>query len=1055
MKKLLISITAVLLFCGGMLAQTSTGSITGTVKDDTGGVIPGATVTATRPDTGETRTAVTGDSGVYRFLNVSPGEWTVRVEMTGFKTAVDENIEVTVGEIVRIDIALEIGEISDQVVVSGQAELVNKEEGRLSQLVQSAEIQDLPLNGRNAYQLAQLGPGIHPTMGVTSQDSGSNAGSSFITNGQRHRANNFLMDGTDNNYVGIAGVPTVTPQVDMIEEFRVHTNQFSAEFGRNAGAIVNVLTKSGTNQFHGTVYEFHRNDALDAREFFDDEDTAPLIQHTYGFTVGGPILKDKLFFFGGYEGFRETSGESSVNQVESQEMVQWLRENRPNSIALQLFERFPLVNGTPSDPNFDPDDPEPVEVPLFDASKANDDQWNTRIDWSISDNDKLYGRFTRQTREDPPTIVRPSVDNVGIITEQAFTLSETHVFSPTVVNEFRAGWNEREPNFDVQEGTFDVPTISIPGFGPDFGAANNIPQFFARHTYQASDQVSWSRGNHTFKMGFEFRHGRENSDFQANTRGTYGFEDLLAFLNDNPDSQDVLVDPATGLPTGTPRHFRVNEWATYIQDDWKVTPNFTLNLGLRYENFRPPYEADGIQSNVRLGSGNTIFERLATSDVVVVPEGEDVYEPDNNNFAPRLGFAWDPTGDGTWAIRGGYGISYNRIFMNITSNIKFNPPFSQAVTADLDNGLPIVYTIPVTVDPAVVSGAESRFNPNFLDPDLATTYVQSIFFGVQREVFGDWLLEANYVSTLGRKLYAQEHFNRFTGDLLDGVADGFDPDYNIAADDFLVSDINQAYHAGQFSINKRFSDGVGFRLNYTWAKNIDDDTDVFGTTSEDPGASVIENRKLDRGLSSIHIGNRLAANWVWDLPWGRSSDNWFVRNVVGGWQFNGLVALQDGTPADVNADGSSFTQTTGGVIRGDFNGDGFTSDRPNDPGTFDSGSVNPSDARFGTSIFAPFSPTSNARLAFPRPTPGTNGTLGRNRFFYDGFNSVDLSLFKTFRMKWFGSEDARWQFRWEIFNVFNNVNTNPWQEDISSSNFGRTFSTQDAREMQFALKFIF
>ncbi|MDA2923480.1 TonB-dependent receptor [Acidobacteria bacterium AH-259-L09] len=1052
-----------------VLAQTSTGSITGVVRDGTGAVIPGVTITAVRTGTGETRTVISGDNGVYRVMNIPPGIYTLTAELAGFRTVVNEDLEVTIGEILRVDFLLEVGEITEQVIVQAESTTVQKEEGRMSQLVETEEIMDLPLNGRNPYQLAQLGPGIYPTMGVTAQDSSTNHGDTFVVNGQRHRANNYLMDGSDNNYVGIAGIPSVTPQVDIIEEFRVHSNNFSAEYGRNAGAIINILTKSGTNQFHGTVYEYHRNDALDAREWFDDE-KPPLIQHTFGFTAGGPILTDKLFFFGGYEGFRETSGESSEFTVETQQLVDFVKQNRSGSNADLLFSRFPLTKGTPStgkdigspDPGVGKDGiPDVAEISLFDASKDETNQWNIRIDNSISDNDKLYGRFTRQVSESPPTIVRPSVDRVGKVTEQALTISETHVFSPVVVNEFRAGWNEREPNFDVQEGTFDIPTISISGFSPDFGAASNIPQFFARHTYQLSNQLSWARGDHSLRMGFEYRHGQENSDFQAATRGIYSFDDIFEFVNDNPFSQSNLIDANTGRPIGTPRHFRVNEWGLYLQDDFKILPNLTINMGLRYENFRPPYEKDAVQSNIMLGQGSNIFERYISSTIEVFPEGKDIYEPDNNNLAPRLGFAWDPTGEGKWAVRGGYGISYNRIFMNITSNIKFNPPFAKRVTANTSNQLPILYTIPTQVDPSLAFGfATGRINPNFLDPDLATTYVHSIFFGIQREMFGDWLLEANYVSTLGHKLYAQEHYNRFTGDLLDGKLEGHNQLWT-SNDDFLTASINQAYHGGQFSVTKRFRDGLGFRANYTWAKNMDDDSDVFGTTSEDSGSSAIENRKLDRARSSINVSNRLAASWVWEIPWLSSADNWFARNVLGGWQLNGLIALQDGSPAMINADSSSWRSRLRSKLdrsvrirRGDFNGDGHTSDRPNAP-SFTQKDVKPAESRMG-SIFAAFVPQGeDARFAFPRPAAGTNGTLGRNTFFFDGFNSVDFSVFKNMRMRWFGGEEATWQFRAEFFNLFNNVNTNSWEENIASSRFGRSRSTQDAREIQFALKFIF
>ncbi len=250
-------------FAAQIWAQTSTASLTGVVKDDTGGVLPGVTLTAVRTGTGESRTVLTGERGVYRFLSLPPGLYTLRAELTGFKTVVDKDLELTVGESKRVDLKLSLGQLTEEVVVQSEAEVVNKEEGRLSQLVESSEIKDLPLNGRNAYQLAQLGPGVTPAFGRLSQTSANNASASFMVNGQTHRGNNFLMDGTDNNYIGIAGTPTVTPQVDIIEEFRVNTNNFSAEYGRNAGAIVNVLTKSGTNALHGTVYEYHRNDALE------------------------------------------------------------------------------------------------------------------------------------------------------------------------------------------------------------------------------------------------------------------------------------------------------------------------------------------------------------------------------------------------------------------------------------------------------------------------------------------------------------------------------------------------------------------------------------------------------------------------------------------------------------------------------------------------------------------------------------------------------------------------------------------------------------------------
>lgn len=1097
-RRVLCLLSLIFVMAALAMAQSPTGTLTGTAKDSSGGVVPGVTIHLRNVDTNETRQTVTNEVGLYRVSSLPRGTYEVKAEMTGFKTVTQTDVQVTVGETVRLDFELEVGGLNENITVTSQASLVNTEEGRLSNLVDERRVMDLPLNGRNAMQLMELQSGAiaNPNNAVLG---GSAGGNTAFVNGQRNRGNNFLLDGTDNNDQYTGGRVSVNPSVDIIQEFRVSANNFSAEFGRNSSTAVNVVTKGGTNEIHGSAYEFLRNDALDARTTFAAKKDK-LRFNQFGGTVGGPVIKDKAFFFGSYEGFRQTRGTTSLRTVETSQFRDLVISRFPKSVAAFLYKNFPapaptsnirdtgqpvtglatdsVLNtpGVANDPHYTRQgtgnfytntaqnvldgipDIGTAAIPINETDSRN--QWSTRIDYDWSSNVKIFGRYLRDTQNasDNTSIVRAGFNQPVRQNGQVLTLGNTIIFNPRVVNEARFGFNRRFRGLDAtNEG---VPYIVFDDGPISFGDFPTNPSTWVQNTFHWADTISWTKGRHSFKFGGELRRVQDNSNF-ATKRWQVNFYSIHDFAQDESRLiQNAGINPGTGLITTNVRGFRFWETGFFVQDDWKVSPRLTLNLGLRHEWYGRPGEVNGMLNTMIPGPGADIFERIATATVAVV---DRVVPNDLNNFAPRFGFAYDPWGNGKLSIRGGAGVSYDRLFNNSITNIRFNPPFYSFAVANpvqvaSQAGIPIAYgprnpdgspkdepiriTGPDTnpgVGPDVelfgnIIGWNSRFGTSqqslrVPDPDTRDSYTTNWFFGLQYEIVRNWVVEANYVGNSGKKFGQLIDYNTIRGDLYDGRLDRLNKSFG--GINFRALGTSTAYHSGQLQLNKRYSSGFSMQLAYTYAKAIDTGSDVqVGGLAVDARALYLE-----RGATDFDVTHRFAANLLWEIPFFKNSTG-VTQALLGGWQTNAIVSLQTGFPFSVN---TSRAYGAGG----DFNGDGNNNDRPNEPAFGNTvGSVDRQ--QYITGLFK--------ASDFPLPN-NTLGNLGRNTYRGPGYAGTDFSLFKNFRLPL--TEATRLQFRAEFFNMFNRTNLYRPQGNLASGTFGRSTQAFPGREIQFALKFIF
>ena len=1097
----LLSVWILLLWVFPIRAQTGTGTLIGVATDSSGGMLPGVSVVLRNEATNTTRTALTNDSGIYRVPALQPGTYEIEAKLAGFKTLVNFGVALTIGEVRTVDLRFSLGAISEIVVVSEQRVLVDTEDSQLSSLVDHRRIRDLPLNGRNVYSLATLQPGVVPAMSSIASSEGSSA---FFAAGTRFRGNNFTLDGQTNNDESMSGVPVVIPTVETVQEFRVIRNNFSAEFGTHSGAVINVVTKSGSNQLHGSVWEFHRNVALDAGEVFDPVDPvtgkknkAPLVQNQFGFTLGGPVIEDKLFFTGSYEGFRRRGGESQRIVVETPEFRQWVIANNPSSIAAQLFGRFPAPAPTqniqttadldPASVSFINPALPPLDLPVLGevdtyASSANDfDQFSFRLDHAFNDGqDLLFGRYIGTSFRIPDATSRSAFGDDEEKLSQSANLTLVHEFSPTLVNEARFGYLYLRSGF-VPGSNPEVPAMIIDGpagiqgsggsqgFPAAFGSLFVVPQFFKRHTFQWQDIVSINRGNHGIRAGIDVRRLHENGNFGDRSRPFFIYQGVFDFANDAPFMLQAGVDPLTGALADTPRSWRSTEVGWFIQDDWKFHPRLTLNLGFRWDYFQPITEEQGRLANVIYPESGGYFERIANAKVGVVDE---LYKSDLNNFAPRIGFAWDFLGDGKTVLRGGYGVFYEKLFFNIVANARFNPPFygrAQLSPFFGDTIQPFLGTDPN--DPfggfigTVIPGADLGLDANggiqgvrtrlrVVDPNLRDSYMQNLFLGMQRQLGWNSVIEINYQGTLGRKLPFFGDPNRFTGDLLGDAdplgrfaGDTSENRLNASFESFNLRQnrVTSNYHGVNVQLSRRFSQGLALEIAYTLGRALDHGSDFFGA-GENSGGLVGQsfrtyfsdplNIELDYGRSAFDIRHRFVTNFMWEIPFMKDQSG-ALGLILGGWQLGGILSIQSGLPFGV-VNGGRFPA-------GDYNADAQEGDRPDTPSFGSRFSDTPTTSEFISGVFQ----TSD----FPAPAAGSSGDLGRNTFTGPAFQTMDLSLLKNFRLPM--SEDSRLQFRAEFFNLLNRVNLFLPNINLNGSSFGKSTQSFDAREIQFALKVLF
>ena len=987
---MLLVIGLATLFVLRAAGQYTDGSIAGVVSDPSGANVAGATLRITNMGTGAAFTTTSDSSGYYRILHLHPGKYEVHAEKAGFKTTEVKGVVVDVDLTSRVDFKLQLGAITETVEVTGGITLVQTEESRLSDTISNREVADLPLNGREIYQLLTLQPGVTATnapanSSVPSTSSGLQFTFGFISNGATPRANNFVLDGLTNNNEWLGGTPLITPSVDAIQEFQIQTLNFSAEYGRNNGAIANVVTKSGANSIHGSAYEFLRNSALNARNFFDAPgEKAPVVQNLFGVSVGGPIIKNKTFYFLNYEGSRRKDGFPTTFFVETPEFRDLVQTSRPGSLAAMFYSDFPAPNcnpGTAFDGGSIPDPsagaiappgpldgiPDYCETSVAQTAANNNNQYLARLDHRFTDHDQVFGRWINTLSSADVSRGELYGSNIrgfkapldGFFSDLG--IGYTHTFSNSMLNDFRFSYarNNSKITYHVPPNSETAQILDSAGvpnvFGNLFfddgptsiGGSVYIPRSFVFNSYSIVDTLSKVIGGHSLKFGFQFRYVQENSNYGLVQNPFYEFTNIFDFANDEPYEveADVNRDPSSplfGHFVGTPRHFRWKQPAFFVQDDWKVRRNLSISLGVRWERYGSPSETNGKLANLMFPSGDNIAINEFVPEMADATVGRvsQLWKGRNRNFAPRIGISWDPTGTGKMAIRAGYSIAYQEPYSNLYTQTRLDPPDSSLAYSypPYGVGTDVNYTFPFQPSPDFAAPVNAqggitgtKIYPEGVQASLRTAYAEQWFFGIQREIARNLGMSINYVGTRGIGNYTREDYNRFDGDVCN-------PD----TCDFLVDNINPAfgqiymvsnegysfYHGLNAQLRKAASHGVTFVANYTWGKELDNVTEgglgdygnVNGYAGLYAGVSDLYHPRLDYGPGDFDVRQRFTLSGTWDIP--KPHFTGIGEKVLAGWQLNGIVSLQSGRPFDVFC-GYAWYQGC------DFNMDGLNYDRPN------------------------------------------------------------------------------------------------------------------------------
>lgn len=1030
------------------------GAIQGLVTDASQAVVPGVAIRLTNVETGVVRQSVTSSEGLYSVISLGPGAYRVEAEKAGFLKVVRDSA-VGVNEIARVDFSLKLGAVQESVTVSDRPPAVETEQGRITAKVDRVQLEEMPLMGRNIYNIIAIQPGVTGTgLGGSAQGASNDlfAGETqpeINASGQRWEANNYTVDDTSVNAVARGGVANITPNADSVEEVRVVANNFSAVDGRNSGAQIQVITKSGTNTFHGTLSHYFANNTLSARNVF--ESTVPgLRKNQFNATVRGPIIKNRTFFLFSYEGMRKSGGRALTGVVETLELRDYVLHQRPNSIAAKLLDGFrPMAYPTFAfsdigSPKAGANQIGPRDgiadlgsVAYVPATTRSGQQWSVRIDHELRPGkDRLYGNVYRTKAHTLNGGLRPAFNRPLDETTVFGNLNETHIFGPSMINEFRGGVS-RLLGRPAIPAHLEVPAITVTsatGFG-----VSVYPQAWPHTNYHYKDIFSWMHGSHTIKFGGELRRMIGNARTTTYYIPGYTFANILDFADDEAIDMRRSVDPRTGLPSMADSSTRNYEWALFVNDDWKVTRNLTVNIGLRYENYGNLTEQQGRQRGIVFGAGDTYSARLAAGKVDFVPH---FYPTDWLNFAPRFGFAWNPGGKGKTSVRGGWGIAYDRMTTLPLERFEYSPPIRALVTLGLLYGTQFTYSLGdpskpslgYPIDPALQVGLDERNGVKgarvavvTVDPNQKSPYTYNWFLGVQRDLGARVTVEASYLGSAAHHLINSRDVNRSAGDLLDSRFDGINPSFNNIY--MLESTSNSSYHGGTISVRRRFGRGFTAQGAFTCGKAIDDtDVAVNYVNWQDTN-----DRRAERALAGYHVPRRISAMGLWDLPFLKGRRG-LIHSLLGGWKAGGFVILEAGRP---------ITPTVGGIWpRGDYNGDGTAGDRPNAPTTeLQTSGWSRSDFLKGTLKAA----------SFPVPAPGTNGNLGRNTFRGPGFAETDLTFSKRFAV----TERVGAQLRVDLFNAFNRVNLNSPSMDMNSSNFGRSTSAKAPRNGQVGLRIEF
>ena len=1112
-----VALAAFLSLTGTAAAQTETGRISGTVSDATGGILPGVTVTAKHTGTGAMREVVTDSSGQYVFANLPPGPYEIAAALTGFNPNTSK-VLLTVGAAANADLKLDVAGTKEAVNVVAETPPINVVNSEVGTTLNETQIRELPTITRDVYDLVSVAGNVAYDEAAFRVTEAAPRGAGYSINGQRASSTNVLLDGSANNdeFTGSKGqdVP-----LDSVQEFSVLTSNFSAQFGRASGGVVNVATKSGTNNIRGTAYEFYRSDKLSANTYDNNAneiEKGEFTRHQMGFSIGGPIRRDKAHFFSNLEYIRVRSADTLITWVPTPELI--AASGAPTRAFFSQYGGGATING----PILSRGDVSavvgsgagafnslPAGMPAFGrvekslpinaggGDPQNQYQWVSRVDLSLSNSTQMYFRYALQDQEtDPGTVSASPYDgfDTGLVNKNHNVLgSLTHVYGSTFTTQTKVVWNrlltEQPLNGDPQPTLYMNPTgvariqgirIGFPGYLP-FSPGNAIPFGGPQSLLQLYQDQTWIRGKHDFRFGGSYVHIGDDRTFGAYANAveslTIGsailpsldnlvlgrIERFNAAINPEGYPGGTYVTPVT-LPSFTSFN-RYDEFALYANDNWSVKNRLTLNLGVRYEYYGPQKKSEPkYDSNFYYGDPGVSVTSSPAADIVrgiaagtVFPTNEspigNLWKPDKNNFAPRVGFAWDVFGDGRTSVRGGYGMAFERNFGNVTYNVLFNPPKYLVATLDAPADVP---TLPIYADPAGpfggVAGVTKPIPPGSLrhvDQNIETAYAHFYSTSLQRELKPSLIGTVEYTGSSGRKLYDLADPNK-RGAALVYLGSGSPtarPNPNYAAFNTRGNRGQSQYHGVTLGLDARQISNTGLQMTakYTFGRAKDNLSTAFSEGYNglfNLGYLDAFDAMLDYGWAEFDVRHRMTVSGVWVLPFAKNASG-FAKALGADWQFSWILSAHSGYPFTL------YDCTNQAVI----------CMRAEDPIGFD-GNVKggtPTDApnEFEVLDLSPLVPYAGG---YVHPLTGNTDygpypadMLPRNSLRGPGFWNVDFMLSKRIRFA-----ERAVQLRLEAFNVFNHANLYVNGETADLSSFTSVSGKKDGnRRVQLGVKFEF
>lgn len=1079
-------VLSILLSLGGVraVAQFSSG-IEGTIHDKSGAAVAGARVSITDTRLGVTKTTTTNQAGYFRIDSIAASTYAVEIQMTGFETWKQEGLALQIAETRELAPELQVGAVSTNVEVSADAATVDLVKPTTGSIISEITLQETPLTGQNIYGLTALTPGM--TGSAVSTSGNDNYTNEYAINinaaGLRQEQNGYQIDDAYTNTPSRGGGTSISPNPEIVQSVDIRTNDFDAQKGRNGGATVDVYTISGSNNFHGTLDYYFTNDSLSATTHF--QNPVPVFQRNeMGATMGGPILKNKLFWFGAIDVLRSSVSSGYSATVETQAFDTWAKANLPNNVATQVLTMAPPLHfptsgletvsqyETATPGYFAPPAGIPADLDLVGqtnisfSTPKNGYQWSFRADGYLGKNDRIYGDVMRTAYTGGQYGTRPAMDGGTSNSSDFININWTHTFNSRLLNQ--TGANLIRPyGSNLGFPAAAIPYINVTALS---GFGTWAPGNFTQGTYGWHDVMTATVKTHTLKFGVDLFNIRE-VDHQdgAFDRPTYNFNSLLDFVQDKATSETATsVNLLTHGEAPYDREYRALYMGYFLQDDWKLTPKFTLNAGLRYDDMVNFFSILSPRlTNFTFGQGGTENAQIA-SGKAGLGTSSHVLDHSIGGLTPRVGFSWDVFGKGRTAVRGGFGMFADQPpYLHITDITSVNLPNFYTPSISVYSGetpdfqlcsppsawgepCPVVNTNNITVNSSGgITGQRAALGG--YSPNYKMTQVEEWTLSVQQLLRNELIVELNYSASSAHHLpIFNQDVNRFPGDLIVNKGNLSRLNANFGDINYATSDGNSIGHYGSAAVTRPISHGLAMRGIYTIGKSLDA---ISNAVSLDSGSittttNVIQSQNLaaQRGRSDFDIHQQFSADGTWMLP--SHYGNALERNVFGGWQFGGVWILQTGLPFTVftSAAFNPIFNATGQVIGdkgGDYNADGQNYDIPNVP-SFGKHLAGQKKKNYLNGLFAASS--------FPAPGLGVEGNLGRNTYDQSGYNNLDFTFEKFFGIPWFFGERMKIEAKGEVFDLFNRSNLWTMSSDLSSGIFGQTTNQLPSRSLQLHLR---